>query len=58
MELLLLMLIIYSPPGQWLFGTAPFDAALWWLIAPLALLPGLAEEGRKWRLRRRSRRLG
>ncbi len=52
-ELLLLMLIVYSVPGQWLFATAPFDAALWWLIAPLALLPGLAEEGRKW-LRRRS----
>ena len=57
-ELLLLMLIVYSAPGQWLFSTAPFDAALWWLIAPLALLPGLAEEGRKWLLRRRPGQAG
>ncbi len=57
-ELLLLMLIVYSAPGQWLFGTAPFDPALWWLIAPLALLPGLAEEGRKWLLRRQAAQAG
>jgi sodium/potassium-transporting ATPase subunit alpha len=57
-ELLLLMLIVYSVPGQWLFGTAPFDAGFWWLIAPLALLPGLAEEGRKRLLRRQSAQAG
>ena len=51
-EIALLLLIVYSPPGQWLFSTAGFDPALWWLIGALAVLVGLAEEGRKWLFRR------
>jgi len=51
-EIALLLLIVYSPPGQWLCSTAGFDPALWWLIGALAVLIGLAEEGRKWLFRR------
>ncbi len=51
-EIALLLLIVYSPPGQWLFSTAAFDPALWWVIGALALLFGLTEEGRKWLFRR------
>jgi len=55
-ELALLLLIVYTPWGNLLFGTAPLAADVWLLVLPLALLMGLLEEGRKalvrWRLAR------
>ncbi|MDD5028711.1 MAG: cation-transporting P-type ATPase, partial [Rhodoferax sp.] len=50
LELVLLLLILYNPWGNTLFGTAPLGWATWLLVLPLALLMGLLEEGRKaWR---------
>ena len=57
-EIALLLLIVYSPPGQWMFSTAAFNPLLWWAIGALALLFGLAEEGRKWLIRRQSAQAG
>jgi sodium/potassium-transporting ATPase subunit alpha len=47
LELALLLLIIYTPWGNALFGTAPLAAEVWLLVLPLALLMGGLEEGRK-----------
>jgi sodium/potassium-transporting ATPase subunit alpha len=52
LELALLLLIIYTPWGNALFGTAPLAPEVWLLLLPLALLMGLLEEGRKAYLRR------
>ncbi|MFZ2855070.1 MAG: cation-translocating P-type ATPase C-terminal domain-containing protein, partial [Rhodocyclaceae bacterium] len=53
-ELALLLLIIYTPWGNVLFGTAPLAGEVWLLVLPLALLMGGLEEARKafvrWRL--------
>ena len=46
-ELVLLLLIIYTPWGNALFGTAPLGFDVWLLVLPLALLMGLLEEIRK-----------
>ena len=55
-ELLMLLLIIYTPWGQALFGTAPLGLNVWLLALPLALAMGLLEEARKavvrWSLKR------
>jgi sodium/potassium-transporting ATPase subunit alpha len=51
LELALLLLIIYTPWGNALFGTAPLGLGVWLLLLPLALLMGLLEEGRKGLLR-------
>ena len=47
LELALLLLILYTPWGNALFGTAPLTASVWLFVLPLALLMGLLEEGRK-----------
>jgi len=46
-ELLLLALIVYTPWGNALFGTAPLDAAIWWFILPFGIGMLLLEEARK-----------
>ena len=51
-ELLLLLLIVYTPTGNWLFGTAPLGADVWLLALAGALLMGVLEELRKAWLRR------
>jgi sodium/potassium-transporting ATPase subunit alpha len=51
-ELILLLLIIYTPWGNTLFGTAPLGFDVWLLVVPLALLMGLLEEVRKALCRR------
>jgi magnesium-transporting ATPase (P-type) len=56
LELLLLLLIIYTPLGNSLFGTAALPLEVWLLILPLALAMGLLEEGRKALLRWLARR--
>jgi calcium-translocating P-type ATPase len=55
-EALLLLAISYTPLGNAVFGAAPLPAAVWLFL--LALMPGmlLAEEGRKWLLRRAAAR--
>ena len=54
-ELLLLLLIVYTPWGNALFGTAPLAAGVWLFIVPFGLGMLLLEEGRKARVRRLAR---
>jgi magnesium-transporting ATPase (P-type) len=54
-ELLLLVLIDYTPWGNALFGTAPLDANVWLFIIPFGVGMLLLEELRKAAVRRRSR---
>jgi magnesium-transporting ATPase (P-type) len=51
-ELGLLLFIVYTPAGNWLFGTAPVGAEVWLFAVALAVLMGIAEEARKAWLRR------
>ncbi|WP_284155231.1 cation-translocating P-type ATPase [Sulfuricystis thermophila] len=51
-EAALLLAIVYTPLGNRLFGTAPLSAAVWLFALPFALLLGVAEETRKWWVRR------
>jgi calcium-translocating P-type ATPase len=55
-ELGLLVFIVYTAAGNWLFGTAPVGAEVWLAGATLAVLMGGAEEVRKAWLRRSLRR--
>ncbi len=55
LELAILLLIIYTPLGNLLFGTAPVAAWIWVLVIPLAVLMGTLEEIRKAWLRKRIR---
>ncbi len=52
LELGLLLAIVYSTPGQALFGTQPFPTGIWGLILALALIFGALEEVRKALVRR------
>ncbi|WP_354601597.1 cation-translocating P-type ATPase [Uliginosibacterium flavum] len=51
-ELGLLLVIVYTPLGNALFGTAPLAAAVWCYALPFALLLGVMEEARKALIRR------
>jgi len=51
-ELILAGLVIYTPPGNTLFGCSPIDAKVWLLLLPFGLLLLLADELRKVFLRR------
>jgi magnesium-transporting ATPase (P-type) len=51
-ELGLLLFIVYTPAGNWLFGTAPVGVEVWLFAVALAVLMGIAEEARKAWLRR------
>jgi sodium/potassium-transporting ATPase subunit alpha len=53
-ELVLLALIVYTPLGQLLFGTAPLAADLWPIFAAAAGTLFVLEEGRKALVRRRA----
>lgn len=55
-ELLLILMIVYSPLGNRFFGTAPIALAVWLFVIPFALGMLALEEVRKW-LVRRSRNL-
>jgi len=49
-ELAMILFIIYTPAGNWLFGTAPIDAEVWLLAVAGAALMWVLEELRKaWR---------
>jgi magnesium-transporting ATPase (P-type) len=52
-ELVLILLIDYTPWGNALFGTAPLAAGVWLFIVPFGLGMLLLEEGRKALVRRR-----
>ena len=56
-ELGLAAAIIYTPPGNAVFGTAPLDAGVWLMVLPFALAMLAAEEARKWVVRKRAARL-
>jgi sodium/potassium-transporting ATPase subunit alpha len=51
-ELALAGLIIYSPPGNAIFGCAPIGIDVWLLLIPFALLLLLADESCKYLVRR------
>ena len=46
-EFSLLLLIVFSPAGHWLFGTEAFPRGVWGLIVVLVLVFGFCEEVRK-----------
>ena len=53
-EVAVILAIVYTPAGNWLFGTAPLASAVWLLMLPFALLMLVAEELRKAVARRGS----
>ena len=55
-ETLLIALIVYTPWGHALFGTASIALVVWLFIIPFALGMVVLEELRKWLVRARSRR--
>ena len=54
-EILLIALIVYTPWGNALFGTASIELVVWLFIIPFALAMVALEELRKWLVRARSR---
>jgi magnesium-transporting ATPase (P-type) len=53
-DVLLTVAIVYTPIGQLMFGTAGVPV-WWWLVCAAAIVPAfLAEEARKWLVRRRT----
>jgi len=56
-ELLLLLLIDYTPWGNALFGTAPLEVEVWLFIVPFGIGMLLLEEFRKAVARRYSQRI-
>ncbi len=51
-ELGLILFIIYTPAGNWLFGTAPIGGEVWGLALAAAVLLWAVDEVRKLWLRR------
>jgi len=51
-ELGVILFIIYTPAGNWLFGTAPVGGGVWLLATVGAVLMWVLEEMRKAWLRR------
>jgi sodium/potassium-transporting ATPase subunit alpha len=52
-ELAMILLIIYTPAGNWLFGTAPIGAEPWLLaLAGAAMMLALEEARKAWQRRR------
>ncbi len=51
-ELVAVLLIVYTGPGQLLFGTGAVPASAWPFVAPFAIGMVLLEEIRKWVVRR------
>ena len=53
-ELVMLLLIVYTPAGQASFGTAAIDVRAWLVVVPFAIAMVMFEELRKAVVRRRS----
>ncbi len=51
-ELALILAIVYTRPGNWLFGTAPLGIGVWLFAVPFAGVMWALEEARKAWLRR------
>ncbi|MDP2239573.1 MAG: cation-transporting P-type ATPase [Burkholderiales bacterium] len=51
-ELALILAIVYSAPGNAVFGTAPIAPEVWLFMLPFAVAMLMLEEGRKWCVRR------
>lgn len=51
-EIALILVIVYTPIGHAVLGTAPLPLAVWLFMIPFALLMLLAEELRKLIVRR------
>jgi magnesium-transporting ATPase (P-type) len=51
-EIILIFLIVYSPPLQHIFSTAPLYLNDWLILLPFAALLLFADELRKWLARR------
>jgi sodium/potassium-transporting ATPase subunit alpha len=51
-EIVLILLLVYSPPLQRIFGTASLDTVDWLILLPFAVLLLGADEIRKWIIRR------
>ena len=51
-EMILILLVVYTPWGNALFGTQPLGLSVWGLMIVLALCFGSLEELRKWIVRR------
>jgi hypothetical protein len=57
-ELGVILFIVYTPAGNWLFGTAPIGAEAWLLaLAGAALMLGLEEMRKIWQRRRQPEEL-
>jgi len=52
-EVVMILLIVYTPAGHWLFGTAPLGAEVWLVAIALAVAMGIFEEARIYWVRRR-----
>jgi sodium/potassium-transporting ATPase subunit alpha len=50
-EIVLMLVIAYTPLGNALFTTAPIDASAWLFVVPFAVAMLVAEELRKWVVR-------
>jgi magnesium-transporting ATPase (P-type) len=50
-EIILIFLIVYSPPFQHIFSTVPLDLNDWLILLPFAALLLFADEFRKWLVR-------
>jgi magnesium-transporting ATPase (P-type) len=48
LEITLILVIIYTPWGQMIFGTAPFPLSVWLFMLPFGVAMLLLEEVRKW----------
>jgi magnesium-transporting ATPase (P-type) len=51
-EVAVILLIVYTDPGNALFGTAPVPFEVWLFAMPFAFAIVALEEGRKWLVRR------
>jgi sodium/potassium-transporting ATPase subunit alpha len=56
-EILLQLFIVYTPLGNRIFGTAPISVGMWLMLIPFGLALLLADEMRKWYVRKRFDRL-
>jgi magnesium-transporting ATPase (P-type) len=54
-EVALILLIVYTPMGNTIFGTAPIPLSTWLFILPFAVVMLVLEELRKWFVRGRSK---